>query len=130
MIYQTLTDLPTGLPAHSKFFGLKTSHIHTPKSSPLFDLWDYTLLFFVVIYLGTITRFSAVIIPRNNFIVTMAADLSTTTNASKPIALTTTSSTENLYMHLNASELSAIIMKGELSFLKNKKKNRFPYFDY
>ncbi|XP_061386541.1 uncharacterized protein LOC133321463 [Musca vetustissima] len=46
----------------------------------------------------------------------MAADLSTTTNSKPttaiPSSLTTTSSTENLYMHLNASELSAIIMKG------------------
>ncbi|XP_073825865.1 atonal bHLH transcription factor 8-like protein net [Musca autumnalis] len=43
----------------------------------------------------------------------MAADLSTTTNGKPIIApLTTTSSAENLYMHLNASELSAIIMKG------------------
>uniref|UniRef100_A0A1I8PAM0 BHLH domain-containing protein n=1 Tax=Stomoxys calcitrans TaxID=35570 RepID=A0A1I8PAM0_STOCA len=40
----------------------------------------------------------------------MAADLSTTTTGGK--ATLTTSSTENLYMQLNASELSAIIMKG------------------
>ncbi|XP_075152958.1 atonal bHLH transcription factor 8-like protein net [Haematobia irritans] len=42
----------------------------------------------------------------------MAADLSTTTTAAGGKPTLTTSSTENLYMHLNASELTAIIMKG------------------